>query len=307
MAKDDKEVLERLLSSTIENICISFLDEFNKANAELSAEVGLKAYIIREEVFKCCDWCHAVSGKYVYGTEPKDIYRRHDNCKCMVLFKRGKEPYQDVWSKKNYDKYSEARNERINRIINYEREYSRKNKIIETTILSFDPYKKEYGDKFKQLGESEKATKEIYKRVKEILLHRSGTEYEDLILIDSMNGISRVNKDCEILKAVKINKTQKELLKNTSEYSVIGIHNHPDGTVPSYADLKVAVDRKYKYGIAVCHNGSIFKYSVKKTANLEEADFFLELLQKEIYNQNEKGIKKAIEDLKTVGVDLEII
>lgn len=100
MAKDDKEVLERLLSSTIENICTSLLDEFNKTNAELSAEVGLKAYIIREEVFKCCDWCHAVSGKYVYGTEPKDIYRRHDNCKCMVLFKRGKEPYQDVWSKK---------------------------------------------------------------------------------------------------------------------------------------------------------------------------------------------------------------
>lgn len=118
MAKDDKEVLERLLSSTIENICISFLDEFNKANAELSAEVGLKAYIIREEVFKCCDWCHAVAGKYVYGTEPKDIYRRHDNCKCMVLFKRGKEPYQDVWRKKKYESQKEARIEKINELAN---------------------------------------------------------------------------------------------------------------------------------------------------------------------------------------------
>lgn len=111
MAKDDKEVLERLLSSTIENICTSYLDEFNKANAELSAEIGLKAYIIREEVFKCCDWCHTLAGKYEYGTEPKDIYRRHDNCKCMVLFKRGKEPFQNVHSKKKYRTYEDAMND----------------------------------------------------------------------------------------------------------------------------------------------------------------------------------------------------
>ena len=107
---NDKEVFDRLLGSTVENICQSFLDDWTRENAQLSASAGLRATITREEVSKCCDWCHGLAGTYEYGTEPKDIYRRHDNCKCAVIFKRDKEPFQDVWTKKQYSTYEEARN-----------------------------------------------------------------------------------------------------------------------------------------------------------------------------------------------------
>ena len=107
---NDRDTFDRLLGQTVDNICQSFLDDWTRENARLSASAGLRATITREEVSKCCDWCRKLAGTYEYGTEPKDIYRRHDNCKCAVIFKRDKEPYQDAWTKKKYSTYEEARN-----------------------------------------------------------------------------------------------------------------------------------------------------------------------------------------------------
>lgn len=107
---NDRDTFDRLLGQTVDNICQSFLDDWTHENARLSASAGLRATITREEVSKCCDWCRKLAGTYEYGTEPKDIYRRHDNCKCAVVFKRDKEPYQDAWTKKKYSTYEEARN-----------------------------------------------------------------------------------------------------------------------------------------------------------------------------------------------------
>lgn len=107
---NDRDTFDRLLGQTVDNICQSFLDDWVRDNARFSASAGLRATITREEVSKCCDWCHALAGTYEYGNEPKDIYRRHDNCKCAVIFKRDKEPYQDVWTKKKYDTYEEVKN-----------------------------------------------------------------------------------------------------------------------------------------------------------------------------------------------------
>lgn len=105
-----RDTFDRLLGQTVDNICQSFLDDWTRENARLSTSAGLRATITREEVSKCCDWCRKLAGTYEYGTEPKDIYRRHDNCKCAVIFKRDKEPYQDVWTKKQYQTYEAARN-----------------------------------------------------------------------------------------------------------------------------------------------------------------------------------------------------
>lgn len=107
---NDRDTFDRLLGQTVDNICQSFLDDWTRENVRLSASAGLRATITRDEVSKCCDWCHALAGTYEYGNEPKDIYRRHDNCKCAVIFKRDKEAYQDVWTKKKYDTYEEVRN-----------------------------------------------------------------------------------------------------------------------------------------------------------------------------------------------------
>jgi len=89
------EVLER----TSENITAAFSDDYMKANADFRSRAGLDTYIERRTDGKCCPWCTGIAGRYQYGTEPHDIFRRHDNCGCTVEYvsARGR---QNVWSKR---------------------------------------------------------------------------------------------------------------------------------------------------------------------------------------------------------------
>ena len=43
-----------------------------------------------------------MAGRYEYGEEPDDVYRRHDNCGCTVTFENGRKR-QDVWSKREWE------------------------------------------------------------------------------------------------------------------------------------------------------------------------------------------------------------
>ena len=116
--------------SALENASSSTVTEYIQENVEYRASAGLKETIIREELSNCCKWCHDLAGEYEYGTEPDDIYRRHDNCKCIVLFKSAKGKYQDVWSKKEHNSLAEARQDRLNAIKQEsEKEYSKLKRI----------------------------------------------------------------------------------------------------------------------------------------------------------------------------------
>lgn len=57
----------------------------------------------------------------------------------------------------------------------------------------------------------------------------------------------------------------------------------------------------------MCHNGDIYKYTVKGDADTDEADFLLELLYKALYNNNRKEVEKTIGRLRKAGVNLEIL
>ncbi|MGB4091665.1 MAG: hypothetical protein WBK46_06940 [Ruminococcus flavefaciens] len=46
---------------------------------------------------------YAIAGRCVYGEEPHDVYRRHDNCGCSVIYENGRQR-QDVWSKRTWEK-----------------------------------------------------------------------------------------------------------------------------------------------------------------------------------------------------------
>lgn len=97
-------------AAALENAASSIVTDYIQENVEYRASSGLNETIIREELASCCKWCHALAGEYEYGMEPSDIYRRHDNCKCIVLFKSAK-GYQNVWSKNQYSTKSEAKTE----------------------------------------------------------------------------------------------------------------------------------------------------------------------------------------------------
>ncbi|WP_205422898.1 hypothetical protein [Granulicatella sp. zg-ZJ] len=64
---------------------------------------GLSPKIIRTHTGNCCDWCRNLAGVYDYPKVPKDVYRRHGNCRCTVDYKPGDGKKQNVWSKKIVD------------------------------------------------------------------------------------------------------------------------------------------------------------------------------------------------------------
>ena len=92
------ETIQRRARSATENMLNSQYDRNMKKGADTCASAGLKTYIVRDSGSGCCKWCDEVSGKFVYGTEPKDVYRRHDNCSCTVTYESGR-GRQNVWSK----------------------------------------------------------------------------------------------------------------------------------------------------------------------------------------------------------------
>lgn len=82
------------------NYMQSFVDDTMKRNAEFQSKAGVSPKIVRKSPTKCCPWCDALVGEYKYPDDvPDDVYRRHDNCNCIVEFYPGDGKKQDVWSK----------------------------------------------------------------------------------------------------------------------------------------------------------------------------------------------------------------
>lgn len=96
------ETIQRRAKSAPATIARSFHDDYIEKNAAFRDSAGLKCYITRIAAGGCCKWCTAMAGRYRYGEEPEDVYRRHDNCSCSVTYENGRKR-QDVWSKREWE------------------------------------------------------------------------------------------------------------------------------------------------------------------------------------------------------------
>ena len=96
------ETLQRRSRAATETATKAIHDDRMKTEAKFRHRAGLDCRITRVAVNGCCPWCSNVAGRYVYGEEPDDIYRRHDNCDCTVTFENGRKR-QDVWSKREWE------------------------------------------------------------------------------------------------------------------------------------------------------------------------------------------------------------
>lgn len=88
-----------LLGEPIRAFSKNVVDQTIEKNVEFQGKSGLSPKIRRVAVGETCEWCQAVAGTYSYPDVPKDVYRRHANCDCIVEYIDGGK-YQDVWSKK---------------------------------------------------------------------------------------------------------------------------------------------------------------------------------------------------------------
>ena len=188
-----------------------------------------------------------------------------------------------------------------------EREESHKGVIRDTEISRKYIDSAEYRKKFDTLGEEEQIIRSAYQEAKKMLKHRSGTNLEDMTFINSKTNELLTQKTYKIAHEVIPTLAMKKMANKADDYTIIAMHNHNGNSLPSKSDIATAKDKKYKYGLAVCHNGDIYKYTVKGDADTDEADFLLELLYKALYNNNRKEVEKTIGRLRKAGVNLEIL
>lgn len=89
-----------ILQEPIVIFSMNIVDEFIKENSEFQAKAGLKAKIVRKIAGGCCEWCSRLAGTYMYPDVPKDVYRRHQRCRCTVDYIPEKsKKVQNVWTK----------------------------------------------------------------------------------------------------------------------------------------------------------------------------------------------------------------
>lgn len=104
-SQSDEQLAMRLRTHT-ENITESFYDDFIRENADFRYMNGYDPQIIRvmDSSEKACKWCRSLAGTYDYAfvrDELTDVFKRHENCHCIVTYKNNKLRYrQDVHSKR---------------------------------------------------------------------------------------------------------------------------------------------------------------------------------------------------------------
>lgn len=88
------------LNAAIETFSQNIVDETIRKNVEFHGQSGLKPTVRRRATARCCRWCSSLAGEYEYPQVPKDVYRRHENCRCSVLYDPGDGRKQNAWSKR---------------------------------------------------------------------------------------------------------------------------------------------------------------------------------------------------------------
>lgn len=85
LSKGDFENDKFVMGSPIANFTQSVVDDTIAKNVEFHASAGLKPKIVRRYAGNGCKWCANLAGTYDYPVK-QEIYRRHDNCRCIVEY-----------------------------------------------------------------------------------------------------------------------------------------------------------------------------------------------------------------------------
>lgn len=88
-----------LLDKPVKTFSRVVVDDTLKANVDFHGKAGLHPRIIRTAESHCCKWCRNLAGTYAYPDVPRDVYRRHNNCRCMLEYDPGDGDRDTLWRK----------------------------------------------------------------------------------------------------------------------------------------------------------------------------------------------------------------
>ena len=112
------EAAQSYFGEPVVNFHMHGYDSWVETNAKFRADAGMTSRIIRRGHFGMCPWCASLTGTFEYYGDnmPNDIFRRHKNCKCVVLFTSERGKFRDVHSKVEYSAIRDARVARLQQL-----------------------------------------------------------------------------------------------------------------------------------------------------------------------------------------------
>lgn len=100
---DHFDDVKKYLNEPVITNALSIVDEGVRVNANFHYNMGYKPVIVRRASFGCCDWCRSLAGikEYSPTTMDENIFRRHQNCRCSVIYdpRNSEGKVQNVWTK----------------------------------------------------------------------------------------------------------------------------------------------------------------------------------------------------------------
>ena len=183
------------------------------------------------------------------------------------------------------------------RELEQQRKGRNKNTIIDYNYISSNRYRK----KFDYISNDKKLNKLLYKIAKKMLLHRSGTEYEDMYWIDLIKGkiVCKIT-DSKYKKKILYTTTIKKMIKKSE--NLLTIHTHPDSFPPSIDDINSNYDHNYEIGIVICHDGRVYMYSAEERINVNYYKLTVEDYLKNGYNEDTAQIEALKEMQKKFSI-----
>ncbi|MBQ0112980.1 MAG: hypothetical protein KBT03_07610 [Bacteroidales bacterium] len=262
----------------------SYYDAAVRQNAKFQYDAGLRPKIIRTTYGKTCKWCQNLAGIYDYSKvsgQGNDVFRRHANCDCLVVYQPQKGKYQDVHSKQWMEdrEYKENVVNRINGQYKLARESE--DKRVLNLILDNNDTKLQtpsiYGDKLKSFSERgiplpDNIKNDIKQLEKSAYIEGTKGDFtiQDISVLsreyDVEFAVINVKSKSYLIKGSEFQtKIPQEILQEMMENKgTIEYHSHPfaNDIVPSKADRTALKKLKWQENSKIIdESGHICTYS----------------------------------------------
>lgn len=216
----------------------SIVDDSIQKNVEFQAKAGLQPRITRTVIGKPCKWCRNLAGSYLYSEAPKDVYRRHERCRCIVDYHPGDGRRQNVWSKAWKDPKKDDKI-RARKLISLHQDgpifnENDKDKPVITSVEWFREIN----------GMTPKGSKYLNIVNSEINKYSQQTGNEMLAIVNKVNGNILI-KQTGTNNRIDFDKRTVEYLKTSEDNSLILSHSHPGELKSNFS--KADIMKLFKY------------------------------------------------------------
>ena len=139
--------------------------------------------------------------------------------------------------------------------LEFQRYGRNKSTLVNSKYISSGEYRK----KFDKITNNADLSRLLYSKAKEMLIHRSGTLYEDMYWIDSekVDIITREINSFEEEQILYSESINRAIVGNNN---VIAMHTHPCSMPPSIADFNSVEEHNSQLSSVLGHDGKVFGY-----------------------------------------------